>query len=380
MNMTMQDEAFDGLTDPEWDRLAGGHFYSSSKWLRYCAHDTGVPGRAVVVVSESGEPVVGVPVRELAHLPPWSRYRWNDHLKEFGLPTLPDSGTLIGPPEGFQTHFLAARGRPPQPALEKLIEQIQQHDGPDRASVAMYLTSEGVRAAKAAGVESEPVLLDVDAWIPVPPEGWDAWLDTFSSKRAKTIRREDRRFHEAGYRIDHFALSECADSLGRASASTLRKYGHETTEAHEVASLHMVAACMGEQARVAVCSLEPGKPLGFCIYYLHDDAVLLRWAGFDYEHLSGSTEYFNVGYYCQVKLAPTNGVRWLHAGATAQAAKALRGAELRPLWMLDLSPDSRLAGSRAQIVDHNRRLYRKFSADPRIEPALVPDDLWDELA
>lgn len=375
------EEIFGGLTQEIWDRLAGRHFYSTSAWLRYCAADTDVPGTAVVAHSRD-EPVWAVPIRELSKLPLWSRYRWNDHLKEFGLPLLADTGTLVGPPEGFQTHFLSAEGVRPPAALSRLVADLRvrsgsDKDGDERACVAMYVTSEDVRAVREAGVTAEPVLLDVDAWIPVPERGWPAWLGTLPAKRARNIKREDQRFREAGYCISHMPLAECADRLGGASAATLRKYGHETTVSDEAASIRRVADCMGEAARVAVCSLADGDPIGFCIYYVWADTVFLRWAGFDYERLVGAAEYFNLLYYSQVKRAPEGRVRWIHAGATAHAAKALRGAELRPLWLLDLSEDSVLARCAEQVREHNVRLYARFADDPRVASALVSDVLWD---
>ena len=100
------DTTFGGLSPEAWDRLAGDRFYSTSAWLRFCTAETNVPGRAVVTRS-GGEPGWAVPVRALGGLPEWTSYRWNGHLEEFGLPLLPPTGTLVGPPEGFQTHFLA---------------------------------------------------------------------------------------------------------------------------------------------------------------------------------------------------------------------------------------------------------------------------------
>lgn len=375
--------AIGGLTPERWDRLAGPHFYSTSAWLRYCDADTGVTGTAAMTW-DGHEPVWAVPVRELSGLPSWSRYRWNDHLREFGLPLLPDAGTLVGPPEGFQTHFLSAVGNRPIAPLASLVTDLRRSGGSttercERACVAMYLTSDDVRSLRDAGVEAEPVLLDVDAWIRVPDGGWTAWLDTFPAKRRHHIRRERERFEAAGYRILQLSLGEYADRLGHASAATLRKYGHRTTVAAEVVSLRRVAESMGDAARVSLCILPTGDPVGFCIYYLWADTVFLRWGGFDYERFVGdrAAEYFNVAYYCQVELAPERKVYWIHPGPTAPAAKALRGAELRPLWLLDLSEDSMLARCADQVRRHNHRMYERLASDPRTASAMVSDDLWD---
>lgn len=371
------DTTLGGLTPQAWDELAGGQFYSTSAWLRFCTAETGTAGRGLVSQGDTG-PAWAVPIRELAGLPAWSRYRWNDHLAEAGLPLLAPAGTLVGPPEGFQTHLLAPAGTRSIPALERLVDDLRRLGDPGdaEACVAMYITTEDVRALHRAGVTAKPVLLDADAWIPVPDGGWSAWLGSLPSKRRVTVRREDRGFREAGYEIVHTALAECWEQLGGPAAATLRKYGHETTPETELVSLRRVADCLGDAARVAVAYLDGGDPVGFCIYYVWGDTVFLRWAGFDYDRLVGTAEYFNLLYYTQVQRAPELGVRWIHAGATAQAAKALRGAELRPLWLLDLTAESVLAKVPEQVRQHNARVYARFAEDGRTASALRPEEAW----
>lgn len=383
--MTEHDGMFGGLAEPEWDRLAGDRFYSTTAWLRYCSDDTGVPG-AGVVVRDGGRPVAAAPVRELSHLPPWSRYRWNDHLREFGLPELSAAGTLIGPSEGFQTHLLVPPG-PPSDAVPDLLAGLRGWRPPGRAGdeagrpcVAMYTTSEDVRLLRSAGVEAEPVLLDADPWIPVPAGGWDEWLAGMPKKRRANIRREADRFAAAGYEIEHAPLAELAGQLGEASAGTLHKYGHETTVTDEVAALRQVAASLGDLARVAVCRL-PGREIaGFCIYYEWAGTVFVRWAGFRYDLLIDVAEYFNLLYYCHIRRAPERGVRWIHAGTTSLPGKVLRGAELRPIWLLDLAADSPLIGAGPAIRRHNQAVHADLAADPRLAAALVPDPLWGPAA
>lgn len=374
---------FGGLSTETWDELAGKHFYSTSRWLQYCTADTGVQGDAVVTY-DGEDPAWAVPVRGLGGLPPWSRYRWNDHLEKAGLPLLEPQGILAGASEGFQTHFLSSGGQSSDAALAKLVSELRRLAGSgaarDRnACVAMYVSSDDLPALRRAGVTAEPVLLDLDAWIRLPEGGWDGWLESFSSRRRGKIRSEERNFRAAGYKIVHMRLSECYQQLGAASASLLRKYGHTTTPEAEVIDLGRVADAMSEDANVAVCYLGGGDPVGFCIYYLWQDTVFLRWAGFDYDRMAGAAEYFNLCYYTHVTRAPEQGVRWIHAGATAQAAKALRGAELRPLWLLDLAEDSVLARSADQVREHNARMYAGFAEDPRIAPALARSDGWDSL-
>lgn len=372
--------AFGGLDAGEWDRLAGEHFYSTSDWLRFCTAETGTPGDAVVVDDDAGR--CAVPVRELSGLPAWSTYRWNDHLREAGLPLLAPDGLLVGSSEGFQTHVLRSGDRSPD-RLERLVGRLREVSGSGpgnaRSCVGMYLTTRDVRELRDAGAPAAPVLLDADAWIPVPEEGWDAWLETFPRKRRRNIRHEEKVFRESGLRISHLPLADCWHTLGASAASTLAKYGHSTTPETEMVSMRRAVDILGDKARVAVCHRpdDAARPVGFCIYYESAGKVLIRWVGFDNDRLSGLEEYFNVLFYTQVRRAPDLRTRWIHAGATTQAAKALRGAELRPLWMLDLTAGSPLARAADEVRAYNRRFLERFLDDPRTAGALSPIEDWE---
>ena len=91
-------------------------------------------------------------------------------------------------------------------------------------------------------------------------------------------------------------------------------------------------------------------------------------------------EYFNLVYYATVRIAAEQGLRWVHPGIESADAKALRGARLRPLWLLDLSEDSVLLGSSAEIVAHNAAyLQRLRDISPAVFKALE-SDLFEQFS
>jgi uncharacterized protein len=249
--------------------------------------------------------------------------------------------------------------------------------GPARGScVAMYLTTEDARAARDAGVSALPVLLEADAWMAVPPEGWGGCVEELPSKRRVNVRREVRAFEEAGYTVAQLPLADCYQELARLAACTLSKYGHSGSAADHLVTLRKHVDHMGDRARVAVCSRGGSDPVGFCVYYVCGDTIFLRWAGFDYQRLAGAAEYFNLVYYSQIRLAGALGARWLHAGIKATEAKALRGAQLRPLWLLDLTEASPLDGCADLVRAHNRRRYEELAGDGRTAAALTDPAAW----
>jgi predicted N-acyltransferase len=374
--------ALGGLHADAWDELVGPHFYSSAAWLRFCArHDGGAPGAQVCV--SAGRPSATVPVLSVTE-PPSPLYRWNDLLAAQGLPTLPERGLLVGPRQGYQTHLLVAPGKDRTAEVARLVQALRDWPLTDPADstgtgcVAMYVTTPDAKALREAGVAAEPVLLEADAWFELPPGGWDAWLDALPSKRRGNVRREVRRFRDAGYTVEHRPLSECYEELPRLAASTQSKYGHAASPAYWLTLLRGHVEGMGCAARVSVCRRRDGAAVGFCLYYVWGDTLFLRWAGFDYEQLERAAEYFNLVYYSQIMRAPKLGVRRLHAGIKAPQAKALRGAMLRPLWLVDLQPDSALARHGDAIREHNRRAHERLVAD--LPPACAVDDAHSWLA
>jgi hypothetical protein len=362
-----------GLTPAVWDGLAGRNFYSSAAWLAFCAADFGGES-AAAVVRRGDEPACAIPFVEV-HDPSvlLSLYRWHDVLAEYGLPAPPPAGLLVGPREGYQTHVLSGPDGPATADVEELVGRIREAHAD---AVAMYVTTAGASAFRDAGVETVPVALEADAWIEVPEGGWEPWLESLPKKRRYSVRQEVRRFGEAGYRVDQVGLPECWSQLGDMASATQAKYGEASDPEPLLRALENHARCMGDDARVALCRTGDGDPVGFCLYYVWADTVFIRWAGFDYERLADAAEYFNLVYYAQLELASARGWRWLHAGLKSTEAKALRGAELRPVWLVDLAEDSVLAGAASEVRSHNRRCYERLKADPRTADAVV-DDAWE---
>jgi uncharacterized protein len=359
-----------GITSPikaigstEWDELAANRFYSSSKWLGFCAQDGNIRASAAYGRLPDGTRAV-VPVAEVSREPnPF--YRWADEIAARGLPALPPAGLLIGPHIGYQTHLLAPAAADPVATARALLTAVHEFPLADHAAprVAMYLGTADVRALRAAGAGSMPVLLRLDAAITVPSDGWDAWLDGLGTRRrAAIVRREVSKFAAAGYQVTEAALSGWTDTVGRLISNTQSRYGHPADPAPRIELLRRMAQQMGDAARVLLCSLPGEGPTGYCLFYRWGDTIFLRSAGFDYQRLRGAAEYFNLVYYLPVQMAAREGRHWLHAGIESTEAKALRGAQLRPLWLLDLSPDSPLRHYPARVLAANRRQAARLRA------------------
>lgn len=367
MSATFTDP-FGGIHRDEWDELATGRLYSSSRWIEFCSADgTALPG--AVSGRTSAGALAALPVTAVrTESNPF--YRWNDVLREAGLPVLPEEGVLAGPRRGYQTHLLGDGSR--EELADALLDELRHAPwhaveagaltpGREVPCVAMYATTEDVVALRRAGVRTTPVLLRPDAWIPVPAGDWASWLAAVPSRRrAELIRREVRRFEAAGYEVVETTLGRTSDVAGALIANTEAKYGRQIVPGAHAKLLGAQAGAMGDSARVVLCRRD-GVPVGYCCYYLCGDTLFLRSAGFDYDRLAGAAEYFNIVYYLPIRIALRSGARRIHAGIEAAEAKALRGAELRPLWMLDLTEGGSLVGFDRIIRRHNARLSARIS-------------------
>jgi predicted N-acyltransferase len=344
-------------------------------WLNHCASFPGATCGAVVAHGPAGG-TSAVPVVEFSSPPP-GNYHWSDILAARGLPPVPIEGTLVGPRLAYQSHFLTDSDD--SGALAALIEEIRRPGmGGRRPSVAMYLSTDDVLAAHKAGVRAVPVLLEPDAWINVPQGGWEAWVGSLPSKRRNTVRREVRSFEDAGLRIRHVGLPECWERLPEVANSMAIKYGYSARTPDFIAEFGKYLESSGASARVALCTKGNEEDLlGFCMYYIHADAIYLRWVSFNYDLLTGSKEYFNLTYYDQVRLAVEVGAGRIHVGKKALDAKVLRGAHLRPLWMLDLTEDSVLEEHAEQVREHNARQLSEVEADPRLVKAIIDRAEWE---
>jgi hypothetical protein len=364
-----------GLADEQWDELASDRFYSSAFWLRLVALEPGATSGGIhVPLAGGGRAAVPAAAVADADELPNPHLRWTQLLAERGLPNPPPGGLLIGQRRGYLAHLLRTPGADPAAAAAGLLDAVRSVPLPagGGARVALYLTTPDVLALRAAGVRTMPVALAADAWIEIPHGGWDAWLASHSMNMRRRVRKEARQFENAGYQVVRRPLPEVYAEVGRLTARTEQRYGIPADPDAYVEGFRKHAELAGDRAEVLLCAVGDEPPVG-CVLFVRDgDTVYLRAAGFDYDRLRGVGEYFNLAYYTPARFA---GVRWLHAGIGTPDGKALRGAELRALWLLDLTADSPLLGRDDAVLAHNSDFRARLAElSPVVAGALVEPD------
>jgi hypothetical protein len=380
MGATWFADPLGGLTDAEWDEIAGSRFYSSAFWLRLCALEPGaVSGGVHVDLPCGGRAAVPVADVEDAAALANPHLRWPVLLAERGLPSPSARGLLVGQRRGYLAHLLATPGADPAEAAATLLAAVREVGGAGSgiARVALYLTTPDVVALRAAGVRAMPVALAADAWIEIPPGGWDAWVESGSRHQRSRVRSEVRKFEAAGYRVEHRTLPQVYADVGRLTAQTEQRYGIPADPAQYVEGFRRHAELAGDRAEVLLCSVGQEEPVGCCLFVRDSDTVYIRAVGFDYAKLRGAAEYFNLHCYFPARLP---GVRWLHCGIGTPEGKAFRGAELRPLWLLDLSADGPLPGRDDEVIAHNRAFRRSLAESSPVLARALPAGEWDPFS
>jgi hypothetical protein len=349
-----------GTTALVWDSMTTGRFYSSREWLGVCADMADSPIGAITADLPGGG-LAAVPV-SLAGGTVHPFYDWPALLAARGLPSPPAFGLLAGPRYGYQTHLLTTPGADRADAAARLLRAVAETGLP---TMALYLGTEDVMALRAAGVTAPPVLLDADAWLRVPEGGWEEYLSLLRRGRRHTARKERAAFAAAGYEVTEGPLGDWAEPAARMLAMTEAKYGHEASPAAYLRLLTLQARRFGDRARVVVCAPPGEPPVGHALYFVHGDTLHLRSAGFDYARLRpGAAEYANLVVYQLLERAAEAGLRWLHAGIASAEAKALRGFELRPLWLLGLTEGSPLEGQDEAVRAANARTFANLCTIP----------------
>jgi uncharacterized protein len=366
-----------GLAAEEWDELARDRFYSSAFWLRLCAMEAGGAAGGLHVDLPGGGRAA-VPVIAVGD-DPHPNCRWADMLAARGLPSPPGRGMLVGQLRGYLAHLLGPEHADPAAVAARLLAEVRAARPPVSADamarVGLYLTTPDVLALREAGVRAMPVLLGTDAWMEIPPGGWEAWLESLgSSHRVRRILSEVRRFERAGYRVEQRTLGEAYADVARLAFQVEQRYGRARSIDPYLEGFRLQGTFAGPRAQVLLCSYDDGPPVGCCLYYRDGDTIYLRAAGFDYARLRGAAEYFNMAYYVPARLP---GVRWLHAGTATPDGKALRGARLRPLWLLDLSRDSVLERCGDEVRAHNATVRADLAGMSPAVAAALRDESWE---
>ncbi|MFE4856393.1 GNAT family N-acetyltransferase [Streptomyces sp. NPDC056670] len=354
-----------------WDALAGdASLYSSHTWLRYGEElRDSTPGH---LVAESGAGrLAALPVHRFTAKVP----HFYDPAVLFpgaAEPTTESRPLLLGGTRlGYTSEALVAPGTPAplaRTALRALLERLRERrDAAGGLAVLLYVTDESVEQLLAVlAPRDRLVLIDATAIIPVDATGMEGYRERLSSRRFAAVRKEIRRFEEAGCRAEVRLLSECHEQLGPLSAQVLRRYGHEVTDEGERERFTAQVPLFDDNCRI-LAAYQGDRMVGFTQFFFCGDVMYGRSHGVDDSMARAASVYFNLTYYQAVRYAAEHGYRRLDMSCDALDAKVARGGHLKPLWALVLdAPWSGPTLDRVRAAEKERR--ETFAAiDPGVE-------------
>jgi uncharacterized protein len=307
-----------------WNALSGtDSFYLSHDWLRFAARGTDA---RYLTVSADGDLLGALPLYSTADESN-SDYRVDNVLggRFAGLTTL--AGTRRGYVNELLLHPELDERRA-DAVLEVMVAAVRAE-----GAALLYLTTSAAAALMRVDSGLRPLLLNADTSISVPDGGFAAYLGGLGSRRAYTVRKEMRIFHEAGYETAVVSLGDVWHEAGPLVASVQRRYGHDESAEEARRSLQAQAETLGQYSVVFTARRE-GTLVALSVCYVWRDTLHARMVGFDYDALCDAREYFALLFYEPLRWAVENGLRQIHLGRESYLAKLLRGARARPLWAI----------------------------------------------
>ncbi|MFF4848053.1 GNAT family N-acetyltransferase [Streptomyces sp. NPDC001194] len=354
-----------------WNALAGdAALYSTHRWLLY-GEELADAGSRHLVAASGGTYAVGLPTHRFTGKVP----HFYDPAVLFpgaAEPATPERPLLLGGTRlGYTSEVLVAPGTAAPLAaagVRTVLERFRALGAEDGGLAALlYLTDESVeRLLPHLGPRDRVVMMDATAVLPVDPDGLEGYRRRFTSHQFTSIRREMRRYSDAGCRTEVKRLSECHHLLGPLSAQVLIRYGHPVTDASESERFAQQAALFDDNCRI-LGAYQGDRMVGFTQYFFWGNTMYARSHGLDDSIAREAKLYFNLTYYEAVKYAAAHGYHCVDLSCDAFQAKVSRAARLQPLWGVVLdAPWSGPVLDRVRAEEKARRA-EFASHDPGIE-------------
>lgn len=168
-------------------------------------------------------------------------------------------------------------------------------------------------------------------------ETFEGYLASLSTDRRQAVRREIRRFDQAGHMVVISRLSDVWPEISKLITNVDRKYGIAIGPEQRNAELEQQARLLGPGSVVFVCRDSSGAPIAASVLFHHGDGLFARHVGIDYDR-AHSFEYFNLLFYRPIEYAIAEGVRRIHYGLST-AAKIARGVRTTTMCSVIWRPD-----------------------------------------
>jgi hypothetical protein len=321
--------AADGFADPSWLAVFAGRAPDDRHWFTVRAADGAIA--AGVAGHLQHQPIAYAPL-DAALLSPARSPFWPGKAPgaepasaALALPCL----WLVHP--GL-TSFVVGSQRHQLAAVTALVAGVTDWAWRQGAGSLLwpYVTASDTALAvalQAAGFA--PVPLTAEAWLAVPPDGWDGYLAALPGEWRREVRRERRRLADAGAaaRIgDRADLLRCAELR----CAQRRKYGQSADLDAELSRL-VVLTELADHCLVVVDSTASPRvaPVSFCLLSCLGPDWHAMSTGTDHGDPAGRFAYFEACFYRAIEAAAAAGAQRIGYGHATTGAKRRRGCDVQ---------------------------------------------------
>jgi hypothetical protein len=198
-----------------------------------------------------------------------------------------------------------------------------------------YLCTEDMQFLRAALNNPPTLLLKSECKLDLPGEVFDDYLGGFTTSRRGAVRRDRRKFAEAGFTTATTDFASSKYMMAQLGVATVERHGGDLT-VDQAISLTEAQVDLNDVGLVFLVNDSAG-PVGFASALFDDAALYMRSAGFDYARLRNACEYFEALFYSPIEYAYAHGLHEVWLGPSGYKAKVLRGANVEPRWALPLA-------------------------------------------
>jgi uncharacterized protein len=352
------------ISRTSWNSLSGADsFYLSHEWLSFVEQE-GTADVNYLLLRDSDELLGALPTYSVTSEPNRD-YRLDtlfvgSHARRRPL--------IVGTRRAYVNEFLFGDRSAETQCLESLGNLLiaadrHAHECDLDELAFLYLSTPAAAMLRRLRPEMTPILIGMDARIPVPGSEFGDYLSALGSQRGHAVRKDLRRFEAAGYTTAIEPLSQCWYEAGPLVANVQQKYGHDDTAETCRHGLSAQASALDRHTLVFTLRDE-GVLRGCALFYSWRKMLYGRVVGFDYERLANVGEYFYLYFYRPLQYAYENGYECLHLGRGSYSAKLRRGAVPRALWAM-ISPPAAAHGDWRQ---YNADILNRWKQDqPRLD-------------
>lgn len=333
-----------------WDLLVPPDaLYYSAAWLRLENDRAELPPRYFLAGGPNGPAEAGLSCYPLsASTDPWPFMRVDrllSHLaKKYSVTVagrtaaaiaaiLPTS--LCGGRRQQDTRVLTRRGCAEARRGELVDELVAAAESDaaerDMASVSFLYVGETDRALRDTltrrGYLEFPSARHATMHLAKP--GFEAYLDTLSSSRRNSVRRERRKLADGGVRfaVEPFSPDMMAE-FAPLQQQLGRKYGHSFTIDGIIGNGALLARHCGSAVRAVTARSADGVVRGFSLFVVWGGRLHVLQTGYDYSWQGKLPVYFAAVYYEPIEYAGRIGAATLDYAIESEETKLSRGCVL----------------------------------------------------